>query len=75
MKIDPDYLHFSYLSDPYEFDKRFMSKIQEMKYEMAYKEVEEEHKACFGENKYSNFDSFYRSWRKRQKRQLENRMN
>lgn len=75
MKIDPDYLHFSHLSDPSEFDKRFMSKIQHVKYEVAYEEVEAEYSACYGENKYSNFESFYRSWRVRQKRQLENRVN
>jgi hypothetical protein len=59
------------LRDPEKFDARFVEMCgTHCTQEEAYLAVEREYKLAWGKNKYSDFDSFYRSWRRRVKRKI-----
>lgn len=56
------------LNDPIEFDKRFNSYLPEAEtYQQAYQRTEADFEAVFGHTKYSNYDSYRRAKRRRQK--------
>lgn len=68
-KLNPDYIQFVELHDPYKFDQRFIEKTKKAEtYEEAYLEVEKEYKLVFRKNKYSNYESY----RKARERRIKN---
>ncbi|MDR9420017.1 hypothetical protein, partial [Gracilimonas sp.] len=70
MEINPDYIQYVHLHDPIEFEKEWMNqwKHKGLTQEEAYKVVEDKYTLCWGEHKYSSFESFYQGWYKRMRK-------
>lgn len=58
-KIPRQIKNIAKLQDPEEFDKRFLSEIENHHtYEQAYEAVESEYQSLFEKRKYTNYNSF-----------------